>query len=236
MNPQCGQLIKFRRPEKAGVYNVQCPHCGATRKMKLPGSDGGPSQPQEPEKPKIPDNSGKDRIQHPKDLLIDETHEFICPHCNEQEISLSPTVKDIGQKEVTCPYCKGKIGVYIKKPTIIIDKAVLSIPVTRGKLVLLRKFTKKEYPLEDGANVVGRYDESDMPDIAVKNDNTVSRRSIRIDVNHTEAGNTFKLTVQKATNPVLYNNQPLEIGESIYLNFGDTIILGKTKFRFEKDF
>ena len=82
---------------------------------------------------------------------------------------------------------------------------------------------------------MGRYDENEMPDIAVKNDSTVSRRSVRIDVTHESNGFIFKLTVLNATNPVLHNSNPLAKGEAVSLNFGDTIVLGKTKFRFEKD-
>jgi hypothetical protein len=89
--------------------------------------------------------------------------------------------------------------------------------------------------LSDGKNVVGRYDESKNSDIAIKNDSAMSRRSIEIDVMHSDKGYAFKLTVLSATNPVLHNNNPLMPGESISLNFGDSIILGKTKFRFDKD-
>lgn len=63
----------------------------------------------------------------------------------------------------------------------------------------------------------------------------MSRRSIEILVQQSDKGYTFKLTVLNATNPVLHNNKPLMKGESVSLNFGDTILLGKTKFRFEKD-
>ena len=45
----------------------------------------------------------------------------------------------------------------------------------------------------------------------------------------------FQLNVLRASNPVLINHMPVGPGESISLNFGDSIILGKTQFRFEKD-
>lgn len=63
----------------------------------------------------------------------------------------------------------------------------------------------------------------------------MSRRSIEIRTERTDKGYTFKLTVRKSTNPVLHNSNPLMAGESVSLNFGDTITLGKTKLRFEKD-
>lgn len=63
----------------------------------------------------------------------------------------------------------------------------------------------------------------------------MSRQSVEIDVDHHDKGYSFKLTVKNSTNPVLHNNKPLATGDSISLNFGDSIILGKTKFRFDKD-
>ena len=71
--------------------------------------------------------------------------------------------------------------------------------------------------------------------IAIKNDSTVSRRSVKIEVNYTSSGNTFKLTVLKSTNPVLLNGNALAKGEAVSLNFGDIITMGKTRFRFDRD-
>ncbi len=106
----------------------------------------------------------------------------------------------------------------------------------KGKLTLLRKgWVNKNYHLNEGKNVIGRHDESEMSDISIKNDSAMSRRSVEIEVRRTDKGYLFKLTVLKATNPVLHNNSPLMAGESVSLNFGDSIVIGKTKFRFDKD-
>ena len=60
-------------------------------------------------------------------------------------------------------------------------------------------------------------------------------KSVEIEVKRTDRGYSFKLNVLKATNPVLHNNNPLLEGESVSLNFGDGIIMGQTRFRFDKD-
>jgi hypothetical protein len=140
-----------------------------------------------------------------------------------------------GHRTISCPACKGKCGLDVRKKTEPIDLSE-HIQTLNGKLILLRKgWLNKDYHLSTGKNVIGRYDESKNSDIAIKNDPTMSRRSIEIDVMLSEKGKSFKLTVLNATNPVLHNNNPLLPGESISLNFGDSIILGKTKFRFDKD-
>ena len=38
----------------------------------------------------------------------------------------------------------------------------------------------------------------------------------------------------KAVNPVIHNGSVLMNGESVSLNFGDTIVMGTTKFRFDR--
>jgi hypothetical protein len=140
-----------------------------------------------------------------------------------------------GHRTISCPACKGKCGLSVRGKTLPIE-LTNTIQAIHGKLILLRKgWLNKDYRLFDGKNIVGRYDESKSSDIAIKNDPTMSRRSIEIDVIHSENGYSFKLTVLSATNPVLHNNNPLMPGESISLNFGDSITLGKTKFRFDKD-
>ena len=88
--------------------------------------------------------------------------------------------------------------------------------------------------LSEGRNTIGRYDEDVNSDIAIKNDPSMSRRSVEIYVLHSMKGYEFKLTVLKATNPVLHNGHPIADGESVSLNFGDSIVMGKTKFRFDE--
>lgn len=231
LNPECGQLIKLHRPAKTGVYPVTCPYCKTLKKLNLKGLDAfGDQKPADP----VPDNSANPAIDLKRDFLVGETYKFQCPHCESQEIGLKS--EKTGHKEFACPRCKGKIIADVRGKTHIVDLGTSSLQLIKGKLVLLRKgWLNKDYPLGVGRHTVGRYDESEISDISVKNDNSMSRRSVRIDVDQTPKGYMFKLTVLKATNPVLHNNVPLSQGESVSLNFGDSIILGRTRFRFDRD-
>ncbi|MDO5395455.1 MAG: hypothetical protein Q4F07_05770 [Bacteroidales bacterium] len=245
LNPQCGQIVKMRRPAKSGIYPVTCPHCGIKKNLKLKGLDtvqeqnpaAGVSQPGNTAAPlmppPIPDNSAKPAIMMEDDFVCGESYKFVCPHCGKQEIGFNTNKP--GLKEFPCPHCKGHIKVDVRAKTRKIDETS-PLQLMKGRLVLLRKgWLNKNYSLSEGHNIVGRYDDEEASDIAIKGDNTMSRRSIDIKVEYTSRGYTFKLTVMKATNPVLHNDAELMKGESVSLNFGDSITVGKTKFRFEKE-
>lgn len=94
-------------------------------------------------------------------------------------------------------------------------------------------FRRKKFPLNEGTYVIGRKDSVNHSDVEL-NDAEVSRRSVVIEVTRKEDGYYFKLTVKKALNPVLHNNRPLAVSESIYLNYGDSIQLGRTVINFSK--
>lgn len=241
LNPDCGQQIRLNRPAKSGVYAVTCPHCNTQKQLRLKGMDAfagattseTSNDSSQNTQPKKPDNSSNPVEEVVEDFVVNESYTFRCPLCNEQEIGFK-TDKP-GHRTISCPYCKGKIGLDIRPKTTTINLSE-QLQLYRGKLTLLRKgWLNKDYRLSDGKNIIGRYDESSMCDIAIKNDSSMSRSSVEIDVMKTEKGYTFKLTVLKATNPVLHNGNPLMAGESVSLNFGDSILMGKTKFRFDKD-
>lgn len=240
LNPDCQQQIRLNRPAKSGVYAVTCPHCHTKKRLRLKGldayetpiADTGNSSTQNPG-PKNPDNSSKPVEEMAEDFVVNESYTFKCPHCNKQQIGFK-TDKP-GHRTISCPYCKGKIGLDIRPKTTTITISE-QLQLYRGKLILLRRgWLNKDYRLSEGKNIIGRYDESSICDIAIKSDSSMSRRSVEIDVIKTDKGYTFKVTVLKATNPVLHNGNPLMAGESVSLNFGDTILMGKTKFRFDKD-
>lgn len=181
----------------------------------------------------IPDYSSRPVITLADDFIVGETYKFMCPHCGKQEFGINSN--KAGHKEFTCPKCNGRIAANVREKTkvFIPDETCALI---KGKLILLRRnWLNKSYSLGAGSHIIGRYDESAMSDIAIRNDNSISRRSLRIDVTQTARGYTFKLTVLRSTNPVLHNGVRLSDGESVSLNFGDTIVLGRTKLRFEKD-
>lgn len=220
-SPDCGRKIKIAKPSKAGVFAVECPHCGQERKIRWDG----PSRPA--------DNSKAPAIELNEEFIVDCAYKVRCPHCGKEEFGFK-TDKP-GHRVVPCPACKGGIGFEVRGKTAQVADS-LSLQRHRGKLTVQRfGIKKKEFRLSDGVNTIGRYDENEPSDISIHNDSTMSRRSVQIEVMMTEKGYRFKMTVLKTTNPVLLNGKPLGKEESVSLNFGDIITMGKTKFRFDKE-
>lgn len=232
LNPECQKNIRIRIPTKTGVYKIACPHCGTVKNIKLKGLDAFGSQKEDGVAPGN-GNSARQTIDLGDDFYIKQSYTVKCPHCQEEGIDIYKETP--GQGIALCPKCKGCVEFTARKPTETIIKSE-SIQRFRGRLVLLRRgWINKGYHLKDGSNIVGRYDESKVSDVSIKGDSSMSRQSVEIFVEHHDKGYSFKLTVRNSTNPVLHNNKPLAAGDSISLNFGDSIILGRTKFRFEKD-
>lgn len=229
LNPECGKPVKLKRPQKSGIYPVTCPYCKDQKKMSIKGIDAFHDI---PTPAPITDNSSKPAIDLKEDFITGELYRIICPHGCNQELGLK--FPKAGHKEFSCPKCKGKLIADVRDKTEIIEDYIEDI--LNGKLVLIRKgWLNKNYPLREGSYTVGRYDEAAMSDISIKHDSSISRRSLKIDVAKTKKGMTFKMTVLKATNPVLLNGNKLSIGESVSLNFGDLILIGKSKLRFDID-
>lgn len=181
----------------------------------------------------MPDNSTREPIELTGDYRTGVKYTETCPHCHA--IKLVFNTDKPGRRVVECPRCRGKVSLDIRKPTEVVS-ITGQVQLYRGKLILLRKgWLNKTFHLAEGVTVIGRYDEAEMSDISIKNDGSISRRSIEIKTEKAAKGYTFKLKVIKATNPVLHNGHPLLAGESVSLNFGDTLTLGKTRLRFEKD-
>ena len=85
-----------------------------------------------------------------------------------------------------------------------------------------------------GEHYIGRKDDEVRSD-AVINDEYVSRRSFSIEpIPKSRNECAYKLTVKNATNPVLVNGKAFEIGESTFLNYGDTILVGNTTLIFKQ--
>lgn len=103
-----------------------------------------------------------------------------------------------------------------------------------GKLVQLGRISNTPYPLKEGANIIGRYDETNPGDINIKGDNTMSRRSVELNVQVNPAGIRYAVRVLKAANPVLLNERPLDPAfDRPFMNIGDILQLGQTKFRLD---
>ena len=91
----------------------------------------------------------------------------------------------------------------------------------------------QKYPLYGGKTIVGRYDEENQSDIAIKGDIMMSRRSIAISIEDEDGEFVFKLKVLRAANPVKVNDIQIKEGHTTYIENGDIILLGKSKFKFE---
>lgn len=166
-----------------------------------------------------------------------------------------PTLKPI--LRVECPKCKKQININFGNPHSIQRGPTVPSEVKengslseeeirtrniaygsggRGKLVQLRGIFLKNisHNLNLGENTIGRYDEAIPSQIMVKGDNTISRRSVSIQVRLQGENWVYSLRVLKSMNPVVVQGREITNGEEIYLNFGDIIQLGRTKFRFEK--
>lgn len=230
--PHCNTFQIPLRSAKAGKGVITCPSCKGKALVTIkeaPQSQGGAAN----QNGQSNNNASKPPIDLGDDFYVNTAYTIKCPHCKDADIQIKQ--ENAGPGLVICPKCKGRVQLSARKPTETIAKSEL-IQRFRGKLTLLRRgWLNKDYPLHDGKNTVGRYDEYEPSDISIKGDGGISRRSIEILVDHHDKGYSFKLTVKKATNPVLHNNKPLAVNDSISLNFGDSIIMGKTRFRFDKD-
>lgn len=240
--PQCNKMEIPIKPTQLGIGRIKCPNCKGVTIIKIKSQsvttpDANSTTPDEKSQlnssAKLSDNSAKQPIDLGDEFYISKSYTIKCPHCEKEELTLLQDTPGVGM--AVCNKCKGRIKFSCRNPTISINKSA-SIQRYKGKLTLLRRgWINKDFQLHDGVNTVGRFDENKQSDIPIKGDASMSRQSIEIEVIQQEKGYSFKLTVKKSTNPVLHNNKPLPVGDSISLNFGDSIILGKTKFRFDKD-
>lgn len=107
------------------------------------------------------------------------------------------------------------------------------------RVFLLRKkllgLVTEEYDLNSGFNVVGRYDPENQSEVAISGDDSISRRSVRIDVLSDHGDVECILRVLNSYNPIIVNGREIHRGEECYLRFGDTILLGHTKLKLERD-
>lgn len=249
-NPACGYVVKVKKPAKPGKYSLPCPKCGTKIALivagpKVPpggvvpgGMNPGGQNPGGVQEQNVPNNMLAqpkwDKFTYMKGDQSSVPCAFGCGYTHQV------VPEQVGENIFMCPKCKGKTKFNVRDKTVGVTGDLLADrKAFRGKLILLRPgWGKKEFQLKPGSNIIGRYDRTPgaEADIAIKDDPSMSRRSIDISVGFDDlSGFRFNLTVLKATNPVLINHMPVCTGESVALNYGDSIILGKTQFRFEKD-
>ena len=216
--PKCHRPIVKEVEQDSGIIDIVCPHpdCGFTFKGRV--------------KKPVMDNSGKDPLPSDKVLKVGEEADITCPHC--KLLTHVESVEKACKKTVGCQHCMGPIEVRVIEPTRELE---LEANPYRGKIqITLNRFRKKDYPLRPGVNIIGRADKEAPSDIQL-NDETVSRRSVEIEVKVGERGGFFfHFRVRKATNPVLVNSRRINPGEEILLEYGAIITMGRTKLRFDK--
>lgn len=105
-----------------------------------------------------------------------------------------------------------------------------------AKIVWGSIFNRKTFEIRVlGEYYIGRDDDELKSDIVIKDD-YVSRQSVLLEV-IPKGGKEclYKITVKHASNPVLVNGKEIAIGESAYLNYGDTILVGNTTLTFKRN-
>ena len=183
-----------------------------------------------------------------KKAVVGRTYCIVCPVCGNHVIT-TPDKKGIVIEK--CRQCNANFGYKAKQgiEELATDREKESqapLPTERhilsqGKGVL--NFKGKlawgfrgihSAPLKAGQNIVGRKDVALPSDISFS-DAYMSRQSIVIDVEKSPnlSGYTFRLTVKRASNPIMVNSNELLVGNSIYLNYGDTIRIGHTTLTFK---
>ena len=250
-NPQCKTALKVSIDEKAKAFAVTCPKCGRRINVKLKQAVELEMANDTTKKVmwvNCPQDKHRFSVVCPPKAGI---YAITCPKCGkkykvnmtQEAIDKSQSVADRPSTVMASASNKMQESESIP-PTVLPNKEKTDTdligetsPVSiGGKLVLLRRFfhKNKEFPLEIGTTIIGRKDSELPSDIQIDNDKSMSRRSVKIEVSLTKQGYLFKLEVLKATNQVLLNNKVVSKGEIYPLTFGDSIIMGKTKFRFEK--
>ena len=91
----------------------------------------------------------------------------------------------------------------------------------------------ERFQLHEGTTTIGRYDEDDTSDIMIRGDDTMSRKSVAIIIEEEDGVFEYKLKVLNALNKVKVNDQRVKEGSVMYLDFGDIIMLGNSKFKFD---
>ena len=252
--PKCKKPFAIVKPEAPGNYVVKCPHCQGVIRLRLGTDQEGKPQPAAqpaPEEPVIQQPAaqqnkkddenipllGKAMLSNRGVYVVKEKavagvkSQFACPECGRMVIVNNKA----GKFYVKCAHCGTPTIVKVeeedsqaqktdkvKKPT---RKLNLNQPVERGQLIWGKLFRRKCHELRNGSTVIGRKD-SEQPSDLMFDDPTMSCRSVRLDIDGNDG--SCKLSVLHATNPVTVNGVSFPEGSCIYLNFNDTLKMGRT--------
>lgn len=93
----------------------------------------------------------------------------------------------------------------------------------------------ERYDLMMGPNIIGRTDPQYISDIALGGDNTISRRSVLLNIANTAYGFECTVRILSSSNPVLINGRQIRPGETRSIKRGDTLTLGHTTLMLNKE-
>lgn len=220
----CGKVMAVRTPDKPGVFKVKCTGCGTELKFSI----GHPKV-----APQAPANQPPMLGQYE----VSKQFKAVCPLCHgETSVHLAKK----GMQQMQCSAC-GQVLMVEGMPakTVVGDGLGFFHGDMRRGIIRVHKGgiskmfgSGQQMMLKPGSNIIGRFDPMSPSNFNL-NDKAVSRRSLDIFVDSNPSqGITFRLTVLKASNPVYHNGQPLRVGDSLALKFGDTIKLGATTLDF----
>ena len=172
---------------------------------------------------------------------VGKFYKMECPECG---FNLVKKFTNVGQQKWICPQCKAIVGLVsvaeqgMGQPSdkVVTEKtkpASKSSLQNLGEIVWGGFLAKHRFGLKVGRIYIGRKDKDKPSDIQL-NDEYVSRQSVTLEVIPSDKGYLFKLTVIRATNPVCVNGVEIAENNSIYLNYDDVIVLGKSKLIFKK--
>lgn len=196
-----------------------------------------------------------------KRAIQGERYLMICPEC---KTGANRTMEKLGVRSRTCPQCQAvtyykvvaapapqqpapqpeqqsALGAFQAQVQAVGGQSAPKKPTQRltlrgqsaAELTWGGLFRSRSYRLPAGITTLGRED-SELPSDVAISDSYVSRQSAKIEVTEAQGGFNYKFTVDNATNPVLVNGKELRPGNAIYLNFGDTITMGRTRLTFKK--
>ena len=239
--PKCQQKIETH-PAAPGLATTKCSGCGSRINYKVvvpqPSSLSVHVQ-------KV---TGKEKYQYriSETIEVGQAFSYCCPNgdcCR----GISKVASRVGDYVATCPQCGCKVAYKAiesggqqsgQQSSSNDHKEVTEIfSITQDNCSgCLRWRRYGVWKLEDlrlGITTVGRKDKDEPSDVMI-DDPTVSARSLEIEVEKSDqAGYTFQARIKRATNPVYINQRQYSVGDSIFLNDGDIIKIGKTILTFK---
>lgn len=258
-----GHEFQFRAPSSPGYYSVACPTPNCGQKVSFHYPLNAAHQEEKPKEEikfgLLEDGSYRFRCekQDCRQLVLVPAksvkvghNRISCPKCGiVHEFDIEPTEEDllkckvagcdgiISKSDCACEKCGTKYSISIKDGKVVgvTIKTEPWLPKKQWpmKLVLGHFLGKKEYILSKGIHYIGRLDDEKKSDFEIK-DKYASSRSVRIDVNENGGSLVYRMTVERAMNPVYHNSRELTVGDIVYLTYGDTLKLGKTLVKVQK--